>query len=176
MNGVNPWQSTPRKAIVAFLFAVFFVFTTFGFATDMMDMGRQPPIRFGVSVALSGLFAVGYAATGITLKGQFWKGVLPLFVLQFVVMGALGHWLPDAPQSAQTGAEMGRLQGRLTFDGVAIIVAVCLGYMGFLYVSISEARRHVRVHMEMAVLEGEMAAARQVQQLILPELGDSFRL
>jgi hypothetical protein len=175
MNGVNPWQTTPPKSIVVFLLAVFFVFTTFGFVTDIMDMGHQPPLRYGVSVLLSGLFAVAYAATGITLKSQFWKGVLPIFAVQFVVMGFLGHWLPDAAQSVQSGAaEMDRLHDRLTFDGVAIIVAVCLGYTGFLYVSISEGRRHVRVHTEMALLEGEMAAARQVQQLILPARGESF--
>jgi stage II sporulation SpoE-like protein len=174
MNGVNAWQTTPRRSVVVFLFAVFFVFTTFGFASDIMDMGRQPSLRYGVSVLLSGLFAVAYAATGITLKGQFWKGVLPLFAVQLVVMGILGHWLPDAPQPAQTGAEWGRLQSRLTFDSVAVIIAVCLGYTGFLYVSISEGRRHVRLHTEMALLEGEMAAARQVQQLILPERGESF--
>ena len=175
MSGVNPWETTPLKSVVIFLFAVFFVFTTFGFASDIIDMGRVPPFRYGVSVLLSGLFAVAYAATGITLKGQFWKGVLPLFALQFVVMGMLGQWFPDAPQSAQTGAvEMGRLQRRLTFDSVATIVAVSLGYAGFVYVSISEGRRHVRVHMEKTVLEAEMAAARQVQQLILPDRGESF--
>ena len=175
MNGIDPWKTTPRKSVVVFLLAVFFVFTTIGFAGDIIDMGRQPPLRFGVSVALSGLFAVAYAATGITLKNQFWKGVLPLFAVQFVAMGMLGHWLPDVPQPVQIdAAEMGRLHGRLIFDSVATIVAVCLGYAGFLFVSISEGRRHVRVHTEMALLEGEMAAARQVQQLILPEQGESF--
>jgi hypothetical protein len=175
MNGIDPWKTTPRKSVVVFLLAVFFVFTTIGFAGDIIDMGRQPPLRFGVSVALSGLFAVAYAATGITLKNQFWKGVLPLFAVQFVAMGMLGHWLPDVPQPVQIdAAEMGRLHGRLIFDSVATIVAVCLGYAGFLFVSISEGRRHVRVHTEMALLEGEMVAARQVQQLILPEKRESF--
>jgi hypothetical protein len=174
MNGINPWQTTPRKSAVIFLFAVFFIFTTFAFANDIMEMGREPALRYGVSVLLSGLFAVAYAAIGITLKGQFWKGCLPLFALQFVVMGMLGHWFPDAPQSVQGGSEMERLHARLTFDAIAIIIAVCLGYAGFVYVSVSEGRRHIRVHMEMALLEGEMAAARQVQQLILPQQGESF--
>jgi Stage II sporulation protein E (SpoIIE) len=174
-KGVSPWQTTPPKAVVVFLLAVFFVFTTFGFVADIMDMGRQAPLRYGVSVLLSGLFAVCYATTGITLKGKFWKGVLPLCVLQFVVMGLLGRYFPDAPESVQTGAAaMGRLQARLTFDGIAIIVAVCLGYVGFLYVSISEGRRHIRAQAEKAVLEAEMAAARAVQQMILPEQSESF--
>jgi hypothetical protein len=58
MNGINPWQTTPRKSAVIFLFAVFFIFTTFAFANDIMEMGREPALRYGVSVLLSGLFAV----------------------------------------------------------------------------------------------------------------------
>lgn len=175
MNGVNPWQMAPRKTTVAFLFAVFFIFTTTGFANDIINMGNQPPLRFGVAVVLSGLFAVSYAATGITLRGRFWKAFLPLFALQFVIMGLVSRWLPDMPHSAQMrAAEIARLRGRLIFDGVAVIAAVALGYAGFIYVSISEAKRYARGRTEMALLESEMAAARQVQQLILPAQGQSF--
>jgi hypothetical protein len=174
-KGVSPWHTTPPKAVVGFLLAVFFVFTTIAFAADIMDMGREPPFRFGVSVLLSGLFAVCYAITGITLRGQFWKGVLPLCALQVVVMGLLARYFPDAPQPVQTdAAAMGRLHARLIFDGVATIVAVSLGYVGFLFVSISESRRHIRANAEKAALEAEMAAARAVQQMILPEQTESF--
>jgi hypothetical protein len=126
-------------------------------------------------VLLSGLFAVSYAFTGVTLRGKFWKAFLPLFALQFVIMGLLTNWLPDAPQPVQMGAaETELLHHRLTFDGLATVAGIFLGYAGFVFVFISEGRRHIRVHTEMAKLEGEMAAARQVQQLILPERGESF--
>jgi hypothetical protein len=175
MTGANPWRSTPRKAIVIFLLAVFFTFASFGFANDTMDLGRQPLFRFGLGVALSGLFAVAYAATGTALRGQFWKATIPIFVVQFFVMGSLVRWFPDAPQPGQLGAtELGRLQSRLTFDGLASIAAVCLGYVGFVYVFISEGKRHIRVNTEKATLEAEMAAAREVQQVILPRQGESF--
>jgi hypothetical protein len=175
MNAANPWRTTPRKSVVVFLLAVFFVFATFGFATDVTDMGRQPPLRFAMAVVLSGLFAVSYAVTGVSLRGQFWKAFLPLFALQFVLMGLLANWFPDAPQPHQMGAaEIVRLHERLTFDGLATVAGIFLGYAGFIYVFISEGRRHIRAHTEMALLEGEMAAARQVQQLILPEQGESF--
>jgi hypothetical protein len=175
MNAANPWRTTPRKSVVVFLLAVFFVFATFGFANDVIDMGRQPPLRFAIGVLLSGLFAVSYAFTGVTLRGKFWKAFLPLFALQFVIMGLLTNWLPDAPQSVQMGAaETELLHHRLTFDGLATVAGIFLGYAGFVFVFISEGRRHIRVHTEMAKLEGEMAAARQVQQLILPERGESF--
>ncbi len=175
MTSISPWQNTPRKAVVTFLLAVFFVFTTFGFASDIIDLGRQPAFRFAVSVLFSGLFAVAYAATGTTLRGQCWKGVLPLFVVQFVSYGLAESMVSRRAGSSQfAAAELGRLQSRLTFDGLATIAAVCLGYVGFVYVSISEGQRHVRAQSEKAALESEMAAAREVQQLILPAQGESF--
>jgi hypothetical protein len=175
MNGVNPWQSVPRKAIVAFLFAVFFSFTTMGFAGDIIDMGRQPRLRFALGVVLSGLFAVGYAASGVTLRRRFWMAMVPLFIVQAFVMGSLNNRFPDVPVPVQMGAaEIALLQSRLHFDGLAVAVAVALGYAGFIYVSVSEGRRHARAHTEKALLESEMAAARQVQQLILPAQDQSF--
>ena len=174
MRGVNPWQNAPRRRIVAFV-AVFFIFSTIGFANDIIDLGRQPLLRFGISVVLSGLFSVAYASTGITLRGRFWKAFLPLFASQFVIMGLINRWMPDAPHASQLGsAEMGLMQIRLTIDGIAIIAAVSLSYAGFSYVSISEGKRYARVRTEMALLESEMAAAREIQQLTLPAHGVSF--
>lgn len=175
MNPANPWQTTPRKSVVIFLLAVFFVFAGLGFANDSMDMGRQPPIRFGLGVALSGLFAVAYAFSGVSLRNKFWKAFFPLFFLQCVTMTLVSYRFPDPPRPALAPAvEMGRLHARLVFDGVGIIVSICLGYAGFVIVFISESRRHIRAHTENALLEAEMAAAREVQQVILPEKGGSF--
>jgi serine phosphatase RsbU (regulator of sigma subunit) len=87
-------------------------------------------------------------------------------------MGAVEHWLPAAPQPKQMDAT--QTHNRLAFDGVAIIITVSLGYTGFVFVFIGESRRHIRVHTEKALLEAEMAAAREVQQVIVPEKGDSF--
>jgi serine phosphatase RsbU (regulator of sigma subunit) len=84
-------------------------------------------------------------------------------------MALLGHWFPDVPGPAQFGAkESARLQSRLLFDGCSIIIAVTLGYIGFVIVSISEARRHIRAQTEKATLESEMAAAREVQRVMVP--------
>jgi hypothetical protein len=170
MNAPNPWQSIPRKSIVIFLLAVFAVFAGVGFANDVIDMGRQPLPRFAVAVVLTGVFSVLYAGTGVVLRGRFWIAFLPLFGLQMVVMGALGHWLPDAPHPVQLDAvETGRLHVRLAWDGCAIIISIALGYSGFVYVSISEARRYTKLQLEKASLDSEMAAAREVQRVMVPE-------
>jgi hypothetical protein len=171
---VSPWTTTPRRSSVIFLLAVFFAFIIPAFANDIMDLGRQPTLRFALSVLSSGLFAVTYAMAGIQLRGKFWKAFLPLFALQFLTMALLGNLFPESPQPAQMGAEaMARMQNRLAFDGLATIASICLSYAGFVFVFISEGRRHSKVHAEMsrqqALLEGELAAAREVQQVIVPE-------
>ena len=164
VNTSSRWKTTPRKTFIVFLFAVFFIFTTIAFANDIMGMGRQPAFRFALSVLLSGAFAVSYAATGIALGKQFWKAFLPLFALQFALMYVLGIWFPDAPQPTLMGAaEVARLQGRLTFDGIATILAIGLGYAGFVYASISESRRYFRVH-------AEMALAAEIHHVLVPAI------
>jgi hypothetical protein len=170
----SPWKTAPRKTSAIFLLAVFFTFTILAFASDIIDLGHQSLLHFVLSVMFSGLYAVAYAFAGISLRRKFWKAFVPLFVLQFLTMGAIGSFLPDAARPAQMDAEaMGRMQNRLAFDGLATIVAICMSYAGFVFVFISEGRRHSRVHAEMsrqqALLESELAAAREVQQVIVPE-------
>jgi hypothetical protein len=173
LKASDPWKATPRRSTVIFPLAVFFTFATVAMASDIIDLGHQPPVRFALSVVLSGLFAVAYAVTGVSLRGSFWKAFFPLLALQLVVNYMLGNWFPDAPRTALISvAEMGRMQARLAFDGVASMIAICLGYAGFVYVSISEARRYSRSQAEMsrqqALLEGELTAAREVQQVLVP--------
>ena len=153
-----------------FLLAVFSVFVGIGIANDVIEMGRQPAARFAASAVLSGLFAVFYAGTAIALRGKFWKALLPLFVLQFLIMGSLGRWFPDVSRAIQLNpAETGHLHNRMIFDGCGIIASVVLGYVGFVHVSISEGKRYIRTQAEKATLEGEMVAAREVQRMMFPE-------
>ena len=163
----------PRKSVAGFLLAVFFVFTVVGFANDILDMGREPKIRFALVVLLSGLFAVAYASSGIRLRQRFWMAVPPIYAVQYLVNGWIASRFPDGPQLAQT-TEMQRLQGRLTFDAVATIIAVSLGYACFVFVSIREGKRYGKTREEMAVLESEVTAAREVQEVIVPSPGDSY--
>ncbi|MGA8739831.1 MAG: PP2C family protein-serine/threonine phosphatase [Terracidiphilus sp.] len=175
MSDVNPWRSTPRRSIVIALLAVFFTFTTMGFVSNIVSVGRQPTLKFALIVVLSGLFAIAYAVTGVKLRSRWWIGTILVFAVQFAVMSAVGRWLPDAPQQTQmNAAEARRVQDRLAFDGTAIMITVCLGYTGFVYVFVTESRRHIRVHTEKALLEAEMAAAREVQQVIVPEKSEPF--
>jgi serine phosphatase RsbU (regulator of sigma subunit) len=175
MNATNPLRTTPRRSVIVFLLAVFFTFVAMGIANDIVVMGREPTLRFGISLVLSGSFAVCYAIAGVTLRSRMWKVFIPLFALQIAVMSVLGNRYPDKPHLRQLGAaDVESVESRLLFDGVATIITVCLGYVGFVHVFVSESKRHIRANAEKAVLEAEMAAAREIQQVIVPERGESF--
>lgn len=162
----------PRKAIIGFLLAVFFVFTVIGFANDILNMGREPVIRFVFVVLQAGLFAVCYALFGFRLRRKFWMAFFPIFALQIFFNYNLAHWFPDGPHQA-SAEETVRVQHRLTFDALATITAVSIGYACFVFVSVSEGKRYGKTREEKAFLESELAAARQVQQVLLPNPGDS---
>lgn len=164
------WRTIPLRVRIIFLAAVFCVFAGIGIANDIIDAGRWPVPRFAFSVGLIGVFAIGYATSGIILRNRFWKAMLPLMAVQFVTMGFVAHRFPDVPQPTQMNREQTKsLHTRMAFDGAAVIVTVLLGYIGFVHVSVSEARRYAKTQAEKATLEGEMAAAREVQRVMVPE-------
>jgi hypothetical protein len=170
MDTPNAWHTAPVKARIVFLLAVFFIFASIGFVSDVLDMGNEPTARFVLSTLGFGGFAVCYAAGGVVLRNKFWKLLLPLLAVQIMCNMWLGRILPDGPRPAHwTSAEIDALQGRLTFDGMMVILFVCLGYIGFVWVSISEARRHMKAEADKAQLESEMAAAREIQRVMVPE-------
>jgi Stage II sporulation protein E (SpoIIE) len=166
----NPWRVTPPWSIAVFLSAVFFIFASFGFVLDGMNLGRQTALHFAITVVLIGLFAECYAISGIAFRGRFWIPLIPIFLVQNLCMALVARWLPDAPPIAQLDAAgLAHFHNRLNFDGVATMTSVVLGYVGFVVVSIYESRRRTRIELDKAALEGELAAAREIQRLMVPE-------
>jgi hypothetical protein len=166
----SPWRSTHPWSIAVFLAAVFFIFASFGFVLDGMNFGRQTAVHFAITVLLIGLFAECYAISGIAFRGRFWIPLIPIFLVQNVCMALVARWLPDAPPVTQLDAAgLAHFHSRLNFDGVATMTSVVLGYIGFVVVSIYESRRRTRIELDKAALEGELAAAREMQRLMVPE-------
>lgn len=174
-SSLSLWSNISRRNLIIFLSAVFFTFTIMGFIDDIANLGRRTPLHFLLTVLLSGLFAVGYAYLGILLRRRFWMAIVPIFVIQILTMSLLGRWLPDVAHPNQlSSTDVTSLQQRLGQDTLAIMILVIVSYTGFVIVFVSESRRHIRASTEKAVLEAEMQAARQVQQLILPESREVF--
>lgn len=170
MTCLSPWRSTPPHTRVIFLLAVFCVFAGIGVANDSIDMGRESRLRFAISVILTGLFAVVYAAGGVILRRKFWKLFFPVFLLQIGTMTLIGYLSPDAPRLAQLDAAgTVLLSKRLVFDGTAIIASIGLGYAGFVQVAVSESRRYLSAETQRAKLESEMTAAREIQRVMVPD-------
>jgi len=146
------------------MLGVFFLFSTLGFASDISEMGRQPMLRYVLSILISGVFPVGYAFAGFALRKQFWKAMLPLFAVHMILINALAHWLPSPPQPAQMNAvEIARMHARLSADGVGVMIAVGLGYACLLYVSLNEFRRYFRAH-------AEITLASEIHQVLVPPI------
>ncbi len=133
-------------------------------------MGRQSALCLAFSVAIIALFATFYAIAGITLRQRFWIPSVPLLILENICMALLHNWLPEAPPLTHLDAvQLSSFHNRLVFDGVAVCISVALGYSGFVVVSVTESRRHVRLELDKAALDTELAAAREIQRLMVPE-------
>jgi hypothetical protein len=164
------WKTVPRWAIVVFLLAVFCIFASFGFVFDGMGMERQSALCLALSVVIIALFATSYAVAGITLRQRFWIPAVPLFILENICMTLLHYWLPDAPPLAHLDSvQLNGFHNRLVFDGLAVVISVVLGYTGLVVVSIAESRRRLRLELDKAALDTELAAAREIQRLMVPE-------
>jgi len=158
------WKTLPRGSFLLFLLGVFFIFTTISFASDISEMGRQPPLRLLLGTLIAGIFPVGYALGGFALRGKFWKVLVPLFIAHFFSINLLVRSIPSLPQPSQMdSAALARLQSRLTLDALAIMLAVMIGYTCFVYVTITQGRRYFRVR-------AEIELATEIHQVLVPEI------
>lgn len=158
------FRSIPHKSLAIFLLGVFCIFSTFGIANDILDMGREPWLRFVLGVVLAGSASIVYALCGFILRKDFWKAFIPLFAVHFTLMNVLARMLPSGPQLPQMdAAEIARLHNRLAMDALGVVTAMVLGYAFFLFVFITEGRRYFRVH-------AEMALAAEIHHVIVPAI------
>ncbi len=164
------WKTVPRWAIIVFLLAVFCIFASFGFVFDGMDMGRQSALSLALSVVIIALFATSYTVSAITLRRRCWIAFIPLLILENICMALLYTWLPKFPPLTHLdSAQLHGFHNRLVFDGLAVVTSVVLGYTGVVVVSIAETRRRLRFELDKAALDTELAAAREIQRLMVPE-------
>lgn len=157
-------RTVPRKSLILFATGVFALFGTFGVTHDVADMGRDPALRIVLSALLIGGCAILYAGAGVRLRAQVWKVAIPIFIAQFILINVLQRWLPYGPLDQKLeGAELTRVAARLGWDANAIMIATLVGYVCFVYASVSEGRRYFRAH-------AEIALAREIHQVLVPAI------
>ena len=158
------WNASTRGSSLLFLLGVFLIFATFAFAWDQAEMGSGSALRLAINILMTGTFAVAYAASGFALRGQFWKATVPLFVVHFFLMNALARWLPGQPRPTQMdAAETARIHSHLAWDSLAIVSAVALGYICFVFVAITQGRRYFRVR-------AEIDLAMEIHRVLVPAI------
>lgn len=101
---------------------VFLLFASVGFVTLQMDVSSHNTGEVLLAVTLSGTFAVGYAACGITRR---YTGFAILGALQFYLEYWL-HRIAGAPHSLI--GQPGLLQRQLAILGLGAIGSIILGY------------------------------------------------
>jgi hypothetical protein len=158
------WKTLSAKSFFLFLVGVFLVFCAIGFANDVTQMGRMPGRRFALSILVAGIFPVFYAVAGFGFRKHAWKVIVPLFVVHFYLMNVLSSSVPTSIQPGPLdAAEITRMNGRLAFDGYAIMVVVALGYACFLRVTITEGRRYFLAH-------AEIQLATEIHRVLVPAI------
>jgi Stage II sporulation protein E (SpoIIE) len=163
------WKSTPLKARILALLGVFFLFSTIGFSIDVMQLGRQPVSALVISVALYGLFAIGYAVAGTTFGKYRWYAMVAIFIAQNIVMSLIYVVLPvPGLATSMNASDIARVQHRLMISAYASIAAMVLGYSAFVWVMITEGRRYFRAH-------AEIELASEIHQSLVPVIDTSVR-
>jgi hypothetical protein len=157
-------QTFHRPSMLVFLGGVFFLFSATGIATDIMSLGLQTPPHYVLGILLAGLVATAYAIAGFLLRRRFWIAFFPILIVQISLINLLGRSIPNLPYpSTLDAAGIARLQDRLNLDGYAMILAMVLGYVCFLMVTITEGRRYVRV-------QAEIELATEVHHVLVPAI------
>jgi sigma-B regulation protein RsbU (phosphoserine phosphatase) len=158
------WERLPIASMILFLTGVFFLFSITGVATDVFDVGRQPPGKFIVSILFAGCTAMIYAVAGFALRQKFWIAFVPILAVQLFFSSLIARNLHNNPTPTQMdSAAIAALEKRLAVDGYAIIIATVIGYICFLIVNIKEGRRYFRV-------QAEIELATEVHRILVPPI------
>lgn len=155
--------TVPRKSVFIFVLGIFLLFGTTGLASDMAELGRQPPLRLALSILLYGTFAILYAVAGFKKRGPTWV-MIPIFIVQWVAINLLQRWLPSyGPLQQVDAAAIAVVRHRVQIDAIALVVVTFLAYVCFVYASITEGRRYFLAH-------AEIALAQEIHQVLVPTI------
>src|SRR5262245_38306961 len=139
------WTSLPNSALVLVLGAVFCLFSTLAFTTDIATMGRMSWRGVTFAAILSG----GTAAMWLLALARGLRFVPVAIALHlFAITNSVVRPLPQLIAPPHTAAS---LQSRLRFDSFALTTVIMLGYGLFIGFIAGQGRRYMRVRTEIAL-------------------------
>ena len=134
------WKSIPRSSQVVAIVGVFSLFASIGLIWMLMSPVHQTIESAGVTVAIYGGFAVGYAAMSMVRK--FW--LIPVWaLLQAAAFTVTANIF-------RAGIIEGRkeLEHQLVALGVCAILAIVVAYIAFIIFVRREGTRYFRIQTE----------------------------
>lgn len=144
------WQTTSDSGRFLLAAAIFALFATLGFLTDVATLGRSSAFRLAVITLLSGGGALAYAI--VAFRNMKW---MPLVVAAHVALSvALPRLIPLEPPIVADERTAERLAGRLNVNVVGASLCIAAGYSLFVVFFIREGHRYYRLHTELALARG----------------------
>jgi serine phosphatase RsbU (regulator of sigma subunit) len=140
----------PRRSVMVFFAAVFFIFSPMGLLLGSSFAQRRPLHTVLLAALISGCIAVSWAAT-FTISRRWIAGIVVFSALQIVFFG------PMQDTSFGIGS------ARASLEGFGIVAAIVAGYALFIVFISGQGRRALR-------LQTEMALARRIHETLVPRL------
>ncbi len=137
------WQKLPIKAYSLFALSVFFSFSIFGFASDLLNKLSEPVPLILVLAFYCGVVAVGWAYSFTRNR----KAIIWALILQFGLMFIPWNEIfPNTNNLIQSH--------KLIFDAVGIYLGVILGYIFFIILITHEGIKQIELKTEMDLASG----------------------
>lgn len=153
-------SAVPARSFAVLLAAVFCLFSTLGFTSDIVVLGRLSPWSLATAAVLSGLTAVAWVLT-ISRSIRF----LPLGVgLQALTTYSARSNVLLALESIDE-AGLAQIRHRLQLDTILLSTGVMLGYGLFIAFIAGQGRRYMRVRTEITL-------AAEIHQLLVPPIDE----
>jgi len=144
------WERLPGRAYLLFIISVFFLFSIFGFAGDLLNNlnGRAETVILWC--VYSGIVASGFAYSFTRNRKAF------PFVIIFMLIFMIFPYNNFFPESNPSGKHF-----KLIFDAVGIYSTVVLGYVFFLIFITREGIKQLR-------MKTEFDLAESMHQVLVP--------
>lgn len=151
------WQTATSQGRMLLALAIFALFASLGFLTDVTALGRSTPGRIALITLLSGGGALAYAL--VAFRDIRWMpAVVAVHVALTVLLPRLMPLQPPIVTDPQAAA---RLESRLHANVVGAALCIAAGYSLFVVFFAREGSRYYRLHTELTL-------ARTIHRELVP--------